>query len=289
MSDQAQAVENQNGAGAGVTEAPSSAKVELPPFVDGQLGKERAESLRKDVERDPDLAKELSELKGLPEVFDKWRAQRNSLKGTVRLPKEGDGKEVWDQWYKAIGRPESANDYAFEKTNLPPEGMVDNAGIERWFREEAYNLGLSSAAAKKFFNDFNEFGSKTYTTQLEAIKQQEAKQAEDREATRKRELDESRTAMQRKWGERYKEKLTKIVTTLSNPQIIAPALYKTLDEAGVVRTPEFLEFMDKYASLVSEDRKIGITGEEGEAPQEEKTPGRLPKGFFKKTAKRYSV
>lgn len=100
----------ENGADGGVSEPSSSASISLPSFVDGQLGKERAESLRKDIESDPELAKELADLKGLPEVFDKWRAQRSSLKGTVRVPKEGDGKEVWDQWYKVTGRPESAND-----------------------------------------------------------------------------------------------------------------------------------------------------------------------------------
>jgi len=267
-----------------------SATVTLPPWVEGQLGKERVESLRKEVESDPEFLKEISAKKGLPEVFDAWRAQRSSLKGTLRIPKKEDGKEVWDQFFKATGRPESPKDYAFDKPKLP-EGMVYDEKLEESFRTWAHEEGLSTAAAKNLFSKFNAAQIERFQGMSDAAK----KKAAEMESTRAKEIEAVRTELRSHWKDTYDARMPRNMAALKNPVMIPADVAAAFDKAGILRNPAFHLWWDKQVSMMSNDRKLGLKGEEGEAVEEEESatvPDRegkrhLKAGFFKDTAKRY--
>ena len=252
---------DKNGAGAnGGAGAPSSATVTLPGWVEGQLGKERVEPLRAEVLKDPDLLKDISAIKGNGELFDSWRTLRDSSKGTIRIPKEGDGKEVWDQWFKAIGRPESPRDYAFEKPKLP-EGMQYSEELENWFRTVAHENGISVKAAKTLFEGFNKRSTEAYTKATEQAKT--AQEAAQKKAAEERAnvIAKMTETLKREWGsDSYLRAKAAAGVLMAFPK----ETVDRLQAAGAFLDVNVIKFADNYVRATSEDRKLGLLNEGGE-------------------------
>jgi len=276
-----------------VADKGSSATVSLPPFVQSQLGKERSESLVKEIEHDPDLLKDIQKFKGMPEFFDDWRTRRDSLKGTLRIPKDGASKEEWDRYFKATGRPDNPQDYALDKSKLP-EGMVYDKPFADAFQAKAHKLGLPVKAVQELYDWYSGFALE----RSKAIGEQQKKQEAERDATRARDLDQMKTALRIQWGDRYDSRMPRNVAALQNPTLIPTELSQRLDKAGFLRDPVFHLWWDRYVSMTTSDRKLGLPREEGDGTEEEANAAEatvvdkdgnrhLKPGFFASTAKRH--
>jgi hypothetical protein len=104
------------------------------------------------------LAKDPNALKGLdtiPAVWERLSALKASSEGSIRIPNKDAPKEQWDQYRKALGIPESPEQYAFAKPNLP-KGMLYDDGFEKWFKGKAFEGNVSQAAAVAMVNGYNE-------------------------------------------------------------------------------------------------------------------------------------
>lgn len=71
------------------------------------------------------------------------------MEGYVKIP---DGDDSWDDAYNALGRPESANLY--QAPEFPENYPVENDPTAEWFKERAYERGLSSKQYTDVMNDY---------------------------------------------------------------------------------------------------------------------------------------
>lgn len=130
-----------------------------------------------------DLAKHFKELNG-------------KLSGSVKLPTKESKPEEVAAFHAALGRPESAEKYEFEKPKLP-DGVSLDKNREAAFRQKSFELGLSQSQANALFNQEIEHSLNTRQTLIDNFK----KKSEEAEAKLKAE-----------WGNEYETKLTKAKT-----------------------------------------------------------------------------
>lgn len=101
----------------------------------------------------PDEYKEKSYLKGIDnydEVF-KMLDNSQSLIGKKQIgvlpPKENATQEELDNFYKEIGRPETPDNYEFEKIDLP-DGLNRDEEFEKSIKQQMYDIGLTKKQAE---------------------------------------------------------------------------------------------------------------------------------------------
>ena len=152
----------------------STATPKYPGWT-GQLSKEQLADIQARVAKDPKALDELP--KGLSELYASYATLKASTVGALKRPAQDAPKEAWDQFYKELGRPESAEGYTLDKPNVP-SGMRYNDAAEKWFREQALNLGLTQEQAAGFFSAFNKNQEVQYAQSIDARKA-EAKAALD--------------------------------------------------------------------------------------------------------------
>lgn len=115
--------------------------------------------------------------------LEKMLGNRNNL---LSVPEEGD-TDAWGELYTKLGRPEAADKYEFQA----PEGMEIDNDLENWFKENAFEAGLSGQQAQNLYNSWNEMQVKMY----------EQSQA-DINAQANIEMDQ----LKREWGQAFDEK-----------------------------------------------------------------------------------
>ena len=143
-------------------------KVQVPGYVKGQLGSV-GEALLKEIEGDPSLATRLP--KGIPELYQSWRTLEKENSSAIRVPAKDAPKEAWDRYYKAIGRPDGPDKYALKIPQLP-NGLTYNDKLEKWFRQQLFDAGISQTTAEKMFNDWNASQIAAYDANQKAQEQQ---------------------------------------------------------------------------------------------------------------------
>ncbi len=71
-------------------------------------------------------------------------------KGVI-LPGEKDSPEIWGEFYKALGRPESPDKYEIPKPADFPAGFQYDENREKNFKEISHKLGLNPAQVKGLY------------------------------------------------------------------------------------------------------------------------------------------
>ena len=103
----------------------------------------------------PDAYKDRSYIKGLDSNDKVWEMLDNSQKligqRPAGIPAADAPKEVWDNFYKAMGRPEKAADYQFE---LDPSLKLDEKFVNST-KEIMHKYGLTPTQAKGIQKDFD--------------------------------------------------------------------------------------------------------------------------------------
>lgn len=107
-------------------------------------------------------------------------------KRVVALPDEDADESTVNRFYDNIGRPESSDQY-----NLDMPDETDDA-LMTWFRDSAYEVGLTRAQAGKMFASWNEMAQ----NRIEQTKDQMRTKGENEIADLKRE-----------WGQKYDENI----------------------------------------------------------------------------------
>jgi len=276
------AEENGAPANGGAEGGQGSASVSLPKYVPDNLGKEVHEQLTKLATEDPEFAKSIPQT--LPEFGKAWLSTRAQLSEISRKYKEAEeGRKP----------PNSPQDYGLEKSKLP-EGMVYDKPFADAFQAKAHKLGLPVKAVQELYDWYSGFALE----RSKAIGEQQRKQEAEREATRARDLDQMKTALRIQWGDRYDSRMPRNVAALQNPTLIPTELSQRLDKAGFLRDPVFHLWWDRYVSMTTSDRKLGLPREEGDGTEEEANAAEatvvdkdgkrhLKPGFFASTAKRH--
>lgn len=281
-------VKDTNGATTSVAGGESSAKA-LPAYVKDNLGKEIFEDWSKRIESDAEFAKSVPAT--LPEFAKTWDSERSErAKIAKKLQEVEEGRKA----------PNSPQDYALAKIELP-KGMVYTDRLKEAFAKGAEEFAQWAHAEKLPVETARRIYEKSLASRVEQIKAityaQEA-QAAEMAATRDRDVKALQDALRTQWGDAYDGKMPRNMTALKNPVMIPQDVVAALDKSGLLRSPSFQLWWDRQVSMMSNDRKLGLKGEEGEGLEPDENEGKasivdkngkahLKPGFFKSTDKRY--
>jgi len=223
----------------------------VPGYIRGQLDKETSEALLAEIKADPELAKRLP--KDPTDVFKQWRALDKASKGALRIPEKDAPKEVWDQFYKGLGRPDSAEAYALEKPQIPA-GMRYNEAQEKWFRGVAHALGLNQVQAQGLFAEFN----KIQTTEFQ-------KTIAARQAQRVADKTNAETVLKQKYKDAYLDKMESMKQAYMAlmPGGQEGKLFKKVQALGLDNDPDFLQMWINIGEKIGRPRVVVPSSEGG--------------------------
>lgn len=264
---------NKGASESSVADKGGSADVSVPGYFKDNLGKEVYEEVTKLAGKDSEFAKQIPAT--LPEFGKVWLSARSQLAEITRKYKEAEeGRKP----------PNSPQEYAFLKPDLP-EGMTYDQQLADSFAQWAIEEKLPVKTAQNIFAKFNAAQIERFKASSEAL----AKKTAETNATRVRDLDAVRTALRTQWGETYSARMPRNMAALQNPMMMPTSIATRLDQSGILRDPAFHLWWDRQVAMMSSDRRLGLPREAGEGLEEENKaePGRLPKGMFERTAKRY--
>ncbi len=175
------------------------------------------------------------------------------MKRSVVLPGEKADEKELGEFFKKLGRPDSKDEYAFERKKLP-EGMTYSDEFETWFKDSAHKAGLTKTQAAQLYALYND--------QMEA---RFTKQSADQSAA----LAETEKILRQEWKDGYKVRLERARRVVS--QLGGEELVSYLQETGLGNDIRLVKAMDRIAELVGEDTLVkgfgsktkGKTGSDG--------------------------
>lgn len=147
----------------------------------------------------------------------------------ITVPGDDATDEERAAYYKAIGKPETADAYEI----AVPEGMQADAGLMTWYKETAHKYNMTKSQAESFAKDYNEFFEKQSTEQWNA------------------QIEQTREALKAEYG-------VKLDQNLGNAK---SALYSLVDKAEAKRLgdtygndPGFIKALVAVYNRTSEDK-----------------------------------
>lgn len=136
---------------------------------------------------------ELSKYKTIGELAKSLKELNGKLAGSVKIPTKESKPEEVAAFLTALGRPESAEKYEFEKPMLP-EGVNLDKTREADFRKMAHDLGLTQQQASALFKSEVENALTNRRSALDTLK---------------RKSDEAEAKLKADWGADYDAKVSK--------------------------------------------------------------------------------
>ena len=227
-------------------EAVSVEPPKLPGWT-GQLTAEQQAEIKARVAADPKAVDELP--KGLTELYSGYSQLKAQSVGAIKVPAQDAPKEAWDQFYKGLGRPESAEGYTFEKPSLP-SGMRYDEAQEKWFRGLAHAVGLNTTQAKGIFEEWNKY-------QIGNV----AKAQEGRKAAAKAATD----ALKAEWGDKFADNWEGVRQSYLQfiPEGQNGKLFKKIQAYGLDNDPDFLKMFRNIWTKIGPPKMVIPRGDGG--------------------------
>ena len=232
--------------GQGKDAGSSTATPKLPGWT-GQLTKEQLADIQDRSSKDPKALEELP--KGLSELYQSYTSLKAQAVGALKRPAQDAPKEAWDQFYKELGRPESAEGYTLEKPEVP-SGMRYDEDSEKWFRSVAYDLGLTNEQARSFYDNWN----KTQTARV-----QKANQARQQAAT------EAMNSLKAEYKDKFPDVWEGIRQAYTQfiPEGQNGALFKKIHTYGLDNDPDFLRMFHNIYKKIGPPKMVVPSGQGG--------------------------
>lgn len=222
---------------------------ELPKFPGwtGQLTKEQMAVIQDRVAKDPKALEELP--KGLSELYASYDTLKASTVGAIKRPAKDSPKEVWDQFYQELGRPESAEAYTLEKPQIP-SGMRYDDTAEKWFRGVAHNLGLTQEQAKGFFEQYNK-------AQMDGFQRNTA--------AKKAAADAALATLKQEWKDKFADNWEGLRQAYIQfiPDGVNGNLFKKIQAYGLDNDPDFLRMFKSIYDKIGPPRTVVPLGHGG--------------------------
>lgn len=98
-----------------------------------------------------------------PEIFDEYVKLTERLAKSVPVPGEGATPEDWDEYYRRLGRPDSADEYKLDG------GEVVGEEFTKWFKQQAHALGMTGKQASDMFERLGQFTQQQQEESLSAM------------------------------------------------------------------------------------------------------------------------
>jgi hypothetical protein len=97
-----------------------------------------------------------------PEIFDEYLKLNEKLQRSVAVPGEGATPEEWDEYYRKLGRPDSADEYELDG------GEVVGEEFTKWFKQQAHATGMTKRQAESIYAKLQEFTTQQQEESLSA-------------------------------------------------------------------------------------------------------------------------
>jgi hypothetical protein len=192
-----------------------------------------------------DLPSELQGIKTLEKFKDvsglakSYVETEKYFEGAVRIPGEGATDDDWSSFYGKLGRPDTAEDYDFEKAEMP-DGMEYNSDFEKQYLEMAHKNGYSNAQVKAGYDWYNGISKNAHVDQT-VVKENNIQKAE--------------IELRSDWGRQFDEKMAGIGRLID--QYSDQGTNNYLDESGIGNDPHLAKFLDKIATDFGEAKHLG--------------------------------
>jgi len=198
-------------------------------------GNEFVNSLPEDV-RTADALPSLSKFKDVGSLAKSYlEAEKMISRKGVIVPTERSTPDEWNNYYKALGRPDSIDGYELKKPDSLPEGMTYNEERTKQFAELAHKIGLSKTAVQEIAKWWDE-GQRAEFEKL-------GKDANDY-------LTKSTAEMKKEWGKDYDANLKKADSVIV--PIFGEDFQKMLIDTGLNNHPAMVKGMFKISQALGE-------------------------------------
>lgn len=196
-------------------------------------------------------------MNSLPEAFKnssdlaKYQSMEAFLEGHSNLskkfsqkfeaPSEDAGDEAWNDWYKRLGRPESADKYNYNPELKEGETPVFNDEQMSSLKGAMYDLGLN----QKQFDGL----LKMYS---ESVSMQSKSEQEANETANLTSKVETMKVLEQEWGNNVENNLKLVQETFDKH-----GLSDTIVSLGLANDPNMVKFGMKLAELTGETKISG--------------------------------
>lgn len=150
----------------------------------------------------------------------------------VVRPKEDAAPEQWAEYWKSVGRPESAEGYTLQA----PDGVSIDNELAKEFRQIAFDRGLTDEQANKLFGWY-----------VETVVHNQAKRIEQGSKEAESELRNS-------WGADYDGNIQVVKRFME--QNTDPEFAQFLNESELGNDARLIRFVHRVASKMSQDRGV---------------------------------
>lgn len=212
--------------------APPDKPATSAPDLAPDPNKDFIKTLPKDLQENASLGR-YSNTESLARAYVNLEKTLGSDK--VPVPKDPNDQEAWDRYYVAGGRPPEPKAYQIEKPEKLPEGVIWDDNMEGWWKQSAFEAGLSQRQAQKLVDQYRD----RYIAQVDSSNKQITN-----------DIVKGKAELQRDWGSEYEAR-----RSLARAAFLElPAdLQQSVRDNGLARMPSFIKYL--Y------DTKAKTTGE----------------------------
>lgn len=208
---------------------------------------ESTEATQETVEKTwrDDLPDELKGIKTLEKFKDvsglakSYVETEKYFEGAVLIPGENASEEDWNSFYGKLGRPDTPEDYEFDKFELP-EGMSYDNDFEKEFLGLAHKNGLNNGQVKEFYDWWNNKSKGLFV---------------DNQVQAENTIQKAEIELRADWGRQYDEKLAGVQRLVDQYATSEDKQY--LDESGIGNNPHLAKFLDRIAKDFGEGKHLG--------------------------------
>ena len=162
------------------------------PEVESQTAEQVEATWRTDLTGDLQGVKTLEKFKDVDALAKGYVNLEKYFDGTIKIPGENATAEEIERYHSKLGRPDTPEDYEFEKPEMP-EGMNEDNHMEGEFLKKAHGMGLNSAQVNDLYGWYNA-QTKDMFVQHQVAQENNIQKAE--------------IELRADWGRQYEEKLS---------------------------------------------------------------------------------
>ena len=202
------------------------------PNADGKSGAAQPAWMSQigDITKDAATAEKLSKFEKLSDFANGYLELEKKLGNSIVKPGENASAEEIEDFYRKLGKPESADKYSIEG---------EQAAM---FREMAYKNNLTDAQAKALFQSMQEAGKNALAQQTAAFEQQ---------------AHETQAALQKEYGNDYSTKIEMLKRGVANYG--GKNMAAKLQQAGLLGDYEVVKMFINLGEMSAEAGSPGNT------------------------------
>jgi hypothetical protein len=220
-----------------VNDTPTQAEPASSSVAEAEASADWKASLPEDLRADPAL-RDIKDVTGLAKsMIHAQKLVGMDRDKIVTVPGEDADEGTREEFYRKIGRPETAKDYALPVENVQlPEGVQRNEEMEAWYKDTAHKFGLSAKQAAGLYQEYMTFAGQSLeagNVQLEQMR------------------DKVEGELKKEWGAAYETRMKQAVAPLK--QFADEDFVEFLNTTGLGSHPSMIKFMHKVSTQLGED------------------------------------